>query len=216
METNDMDRLCSLLRKLPLWQLQCLDDLKLSWLPRVSEPTVAANVAAIGACLQSLPSPQERLDSVAELCCWLTSVGTFRSWTLYRLDVPVHQLNHVTFLEKLSANMQSGGFPGARGRTDTGDFACFCLLQEDDRIRTIRCRLVCFCMWNGLPFLAVRAPGGIAHRGTLRAALSSVGIDTEKCLHGRYDHLSAVQSQVMKYQCAETLDDDIIKSKRHT
>lgn len=197
MTARDIETLCAAFYTLRFEEIHALDIANLPWLPRVSGLRLLAAVDAIRNALKAIHDPKERLQRVATLYSWLVPRGIFRTWFLYRLNRDLAELKPTNVMMMLEASMRSRGCGSGGAIIGTGSAVYFSVMTRDVARETIEHRLLCFCIKNGVPFVAIHAPGGILDRATISEALAFVLGDPEQWMRGCYDDLNSAFSAAL-------------------
>lgn len=193
MTDQDIETLCSAFYCLRFEEIHSLDNALFPWLPQVRGLTLLKAVEQIRGALKCIEDHHQRLQAVASLYCWLVPRGIFDKWTLYRLHRNLAELEASAVMVKLAQAMESPGCGRGGGFLDTGSAMYFCVMTMEEPGEPIEHKLVCFCIWHQLPFLAVHASGGLLQRVNLSGALRVVLGDPEMLKCGTFDDLRSAR-----------------------
>ncbi|KAH6924702.1 hypothetical protein HPB50_022191 [Hyalomma asiaticum] len=191
MSAEDVDNLCCIFYNRVFEELHALDNQRLPWLLRISGLNLSSAVERIRACLKAIDAEQDRLNCTATLYAWLVPRGAYTPWLLYRLAAFAAGQREGTVEGMLVQLMQSASCYAGCGCLDVGTARCLTVLMRDSASSPPHYWPVCFCLWRGLPFMALYAPSMTLERATYFPGLAAIIGDLERCLHGIYDDLDS-------------------------
>ncbi|KAH7939505.1 hypothetical protein HPB52_013345 [Rhipicephalus sanguineus] len=201
MSSADIEKLCCSFYVLSHEELHSLDHLNLPWLGPVRGLTLLPAVDRIRSSLRSTQGLPECLHYMAILYSWLITRGIYNQWYLYRLDpTSLHHDPSAIGQMLVHALQKSSNTVTGDGVVDMGSTLCLTVLTPDEARPTPEYRPVRFCMWRGLPFVAVHVPGMNVPEATHWPALASVLGDLDRCLQGAYQDLKSAHSAAENFR----------------
>ncbi|KAH6924061.1 hypothetical protein HPB50_010979 [Hyalomma asiaticum] len=197
MTDKDVNTVCSALSTLPFQELLLL------YCETVPHPVIVGVtpvelIVALRDWLYRKYILEQRLHCIAILYSRIAIAGSLKPWMLYRLKAPIEDSDATTLLNVIVNKLKHGTLSLANGYHSTLASVCCSVLLSDGPLSIVEHRLVCFNVWPMEPFLAVHAPGMIAHSEKFHAALVSALGDPENCLHGYYGDLNGCISEILR------------------
>lgn len=186
-----------MLHCLPFVEVHSLDNTKFPWLPRINGLSLLAAVDTIRRTLQATQKPKERLQRVATLYSWIVPRGIFSPWFLYRFNENLVGLKPTDVMLMVVKMMESLAGHLPHGYCDNGEALFFSVMARDLAYGAVEHSLVCFCIWHGLPYLAVHAPPVMFQQTTLSATLMLISHDPQKWVSGIYEKLSSAHTAIL-------------------
>ncbi|XP_065307562.2 uncharacterized protein [Dermacentor albipictus] len=205
MTTKDVEALCVRLGQLSADELHSLDDVKAPWLSRLKGKTVVNAVNRIQCSLDAVNYWEHRLAYVAWLYCWLMRRDRLSPWLLYRFDVPAATVDCSELLGHLVSSMMEPISNTTAMQASEGGALHACLLTMEPGFEPHDHKLLCLCLWPGLPFVAAHSTGLRIQRRlmiTLGRALREIPVEV---VGGVYRDLSSVFGAAMRY-CSDPLE----------
>ncbi|KAH6923862.1 hypothetical protein HPB50_008269 [Hyalomma asiaticum] len=199
MSPLEIDKLCNMFYVLRFDELYALDDVEFAWLPPLRGLTLGPAVERIRCTLRCVQSVHVCLHYSAMLYSWLIPRGISSPWYLYRLDTALTQLDPAAIGLILTQAMESSSnAPIGDGVLDVRASLYLTLLIQDESRHVPEYRPVCFCMWRGLPFITLHAPGMSTREINHWPALASVLGDMDRNLHSLHDDLKSAHSTAVR------------------
>ncbi|XP_049511949.1 uncharacterized protein LOC125940187 [Dermacentor silvarum] len=204
MTTKDVEALCIRLGQLSAEELHSLDDVKAPWLSRLKGKTPERAVSRIQRSLHAVVSLDHRLAYVAWFYCYLMRRDKLRPWLLYHYDVPAATVDCSELLGHLVSSLMVPIADTTAMQASQGGALHACLLTMEPGLAPYDHKLLCLCLWPGLPFVAAHS-SGLRIQRRLMIALGRVLRDIPvEVVGGVYGDLDSVFGAARSY-CSDPL-----------
>nr|XP_054917096.1 uncharacterized protein LOC129380324 [Dermacentor andersoni] len=201
MSDRSVDALCTIFYVVPFEELYALDTLNYPWLQRITGMSLVPAVEHISASIKAVENPKVRLMCVALLYSWLIPRNVYHTWILYRLNEWLQAQDLGKVISMLQRAVQNS-CDGVGSGIDIGTAVCITVLLADEERSSLEYTPTCFCVWRGLPFVAVHASEAIVARSKYWASLAKVIGDLHDWHRGVYANLSSAYAEAVRNRAA--------------